>query len=77
MKHVVTDVKETYRRINFCATREALYELFHAYTKDIKDATGEKMDELLDLRDWVIVRLALYGLYEKAMQEAKTADVGV
>lgn len=69
--------KEKYRRIDDCATKDALYELYHGYTKEIDDATGDKLDELCDLRDWVVVRLALFDAYGKALREAKTADIGL
>ena len=63
--------------IDNAATRQALYELYHRYTTLIDDATGEKLDDLWELRDWVVVRLALFDLYGKALQEAKTADIGL
>lgn len=67
--------KEMYRKIDGCPTRDALYQMYHDYTDDMEDASGDQLDELWDLRDRVVVRLALFDLYGKALKEAKSADV--
>lgn len=69
------------RAIDNCPTRERLYEYYQSYSKDIEQAASngyqEYQDNLWALRDRVIIRLTLFDGYGKAVQEAKTADIGL
>lgn len=69
------------RAIDNCPTREALYEYYQNYSKEIErtasSASQDYQDNLWALRDRVIVRLVLFDGYGKAVQEARKADIGL
>jgi hypothetical protein len=69
------------RAIDNCPTREALYEYYQNYSKEIERTASNAYQHYQDnqwaLRDRVLVRLALFDGYGKAVQEARTADIGL
>lgn len=69
--------KEMNRQIDNCSTRDMLYEMYQRHTREMDDATGERLDDLWAYRDRVVCRLALFELYRKAVNEAKSADIGL
>lgn len=76
LKRAESQAFEEKEKIDNCSTKDRLYELYHQYTKGIDKAKeGAYQDHLWAMRDRVIVRLAIFDLYGKALQEAKTADV--
>ena len=69
---------EAKKKIDDSSTPDALYQLYHQYTADIDKAKSIAIqDHLWALRDRVVVRLALFDLYGKALKEAKSADIDV
>lgn len=63
------------RTIDNCPTRDRLYELYHQFTQAMDNASNsEDQDDLWELRDRVLVRLAIFDLYGIAVKEAKAAE---
>jgi hypothetical protein len=63
------------RAIDNCATRDRLYEMYHEFTEAIDNPTNtEVSDDFWELRDRVLVRLAIFDLYGTAVKEAKAAE---
>lgn len=63
------------RTIDNCPTRDHLYELYHQFTKAMDNTSNsEDQDDLWELRDRVLVRLAIFDLYGIAVKEAKVAE---
>ena len=67
------------RAIDNCPTREALYEKYQNYSKDIAEsAVGSAYgDHVWAMRDRVVCRLVFFDDYGKAIQEARAADIGL
>ena len=67
------------RAIDNCPTKEALYEKYQNYSKDIDQTQSGTAyyDHVWAMRDRVVSRLTIFKEYGKAIQEARTADIGL
>ena len=85
LKKGITQKMKQEQIIDNCSTRDGLYQMYHQLSRDI-DAAGKlhpffsgpfegTEDELWAFRDHVIVRLAVFEAYGKALKEAQKAEV--
>ena len=66
------------RAVDNCATRDRLYEMYHEFTLAIDNASNDELsDDFWELRDRVLVRLAIFDLYGNAVKEAKAAEANL
>lgn len=66
------------RAIDNCATKDRLYEMYNQFTTTIDNTLdSQDQDDWWELRDRVLVRLAIFDLYGTAVREAKAAVVEV
>ena len=76
LKITILNEKDEKRTIDGCPTRDALIGMYRKYTKDMDETpSGAYQDRLWDMRGRVITRLAMFDVYGRALQEARTAEL--
>lgn len=81
LSHDLKAMTQAKRKIDNCPTREGLCKMYHEYTERLDNPEivlgTDAGDELWELRDRVVSRLAIFNLYGRALMEAKNADLEV